>query len=1007
MALEARAVPRLLAHPSSKTSHILDDNGQLWTWGDNTLGSLADGTQESRAQPRRVIAPGVTRWLTVSAGRRVLALDQQQRLWAWGAAQFGAVTRPVHIANPSNRWTAVASLPGLDSDLLLDAAGQVWLWRFIGRTPPTLPTPFAGGVLGPLGDPGAAAPWRTIAAGDGHGLLLSASGQVFAYGSNHLGQCGPSVSTNFTATPVPVPSPEPKLRWAEVACGAETSFGRLSNGEWYFWGATLVRGSNGVATVATPVPTRLLRPKEVATWRQVVGGRWFILLLSEDGRAYGLGDNSLGKLAYPWGSGWNVSFTAEPQRVFAVGPQTNRVLALAAGENHGLALDEDGELYTWGANGSGELGRAAAGSAWRPRRVHGDTPPFSPEEEPLPVLEWVAVQPKLISPLLAGQAGQAAEFEIRRRGGAEHWISITLEPTSEPNLPGLPLGYIEQLGLHYLAPSNSVLPIALTSLSSPLPAVAANLGLRAVGPPWVTWAGSNVIPFTVEFPQRWSQPPTSVVRIEGGPPLRLGQTNTVLVGCRDPDGWVTSVELFARCWGCGALERIGARSFRRGLADRTNWVAFPWVPSAPPFRTGSNTVSFITVLRDNAGSVVTNSQGFASLVGPPKFRVAWADPDPVIEVPGSAAVRIEQLQPAATVTSAELTLFGTDGKPLERYPVPEIPGQFAIPFPGLVSVSGRVRIWAGGEKEDFPLPFLTGMAKGNLPYLKLEAVERELGEDGDEHSAFRLTRYGGDLNRRLTVLLTTQTVRPEDLPVPRRDSAPAATPRIDYEGLPNQCIIPAGETTLTLPVRPLNDSAVEGNEGLSLAIRPFPGAYNVLPNQDRALVVIHDSDPPRLPTVVVRRSEPGFPQFFDQPLELSVQTTAVEGATITKLDVFADDHALGSRTNVPPPLPVGPMLVQARVTDSFGQTAWSEPLTVEVGSELRLLQWAPLPDGSARLRLEAQPLFQDLVLETSPDLSGWSPALPWRPTPTNRVQEITLPAEAVARFLRLVPAPEP
>jgi hypothetical protein len=98
------------------------------------------------------------------------------------------------------------------------------------------------------------------------------------------------------------------------------------------------------------------------------------------------------------------------------------------------------------------------------------------------------------------------------------------------------------------------------------------------------------------------------------------------------------------------------------------------------------------------------------------------------------------------------------------------------------------------------------------------------------------------------------------------------------------------------------------------------------------------------------------------------------------------------------------MVLQGRVTDAFGQVAWSEPLTVEVVPELRLRGRQAKADGTELWRVEATPDFQELRLETAPNLDDWQPGLDWRPSPTNRVREVVVPAGADAHFLRLIPA---
>jgi alpha-tubulin suppressor-like RCC1 family protein len=64
-------------------SLALKSDGTVWAWGDNSLGSIGDGTMESRNIPVQV--EGLAEIVEISAGsHHSIALKKDGTLWAWG-----------------------------------------------------------------------------------------------------------------------------------------------------------------------------------------------------------------------------------------------------------------------------------------------------------------------------------------------------------------------------------------------------------------------------------------------------------------------------------------------------------------------------------------------------------------------------------------------------------------------------------------------------------------------------------------------------------------------------------------------------------------------------------------------------------------------------------------------------------------------------------------------------------------------------------------------------------
>jgi hypothetical protein len=92
-------------------------------------------------------------------------------------------------------------------------------------------------------------------------------------------------------------------------------------------------------------------PAGATAWRTVTGGGRFVLATADDGNLYTWGHNESGQL----GVGTRFAYTNVPQRVALPAGKT-AWKAFAAGETHALATTSDGQLFSWGYNGYGQLG---------------------------------------------------------------------------------------------------------------------------------------------------------------------------------------------------------------------------------------------------------------------------------------------------------------------------------------------------------------------------------------------------------------------------------------------------------------------------------------------------------------------------------------------------------------------------------------------------------------------------------------------------------------------------
>ena len=119
----------------------------------------------------------------------------------------------------------------------------------------------------------------------------------------------------------------------------------------YAWGTNtcgqLGLGNNITAQNMTQVPNFLPTNEKL---RSVSAGAAHALALTESGEVYAWGRNNYGQL----GIG-NKTDRDVPTLVSGAW-NGNKIISIAAGDNHSLAMDDAFNVYSWGLNSSGQLG---------------------------------------------------------------------------------------------------------------------------------------------------------------------------------------------------------------------------------------------------------------------------------------------------------------------------------------------------------------------------------------------------------------------------------------------------------------------------------------------------------------------------------------------------------------------------------------------------------------------------------------------------------------------------
>jgi alpha-tubulin suppressor-like RCC1 family protein len=184
------------------------------------------------------------------------------------------------------------------------------------------------------------------AAGEYFSLALRNDGTVWSWGVNSEGELGIGSTSN---TPVGLPGPVQGLsRVTGISAGLSHSLALRNDGTVWVWGGNtrgqLGNGTSGTNFGLVPAPVPGL-----SGIRAIAAGESHNLALAPDGTVWAWGDNTFGQLGVGTSSTTPVT---SPVQVMNL----NGVVALAAGKAHSVALRLDGSVWSWGANGSSQLG---------------------------------------------------------------------------------------------------------------------------------------------------------------------------------------------------------------------------------------------------------------------------------------------------------------------------------------------------------------------------------------------------------------------------------------------------------------------------------------------------------------------------------------------------------------------------------------------------------------------------------------------------------------------------
>ncbi|TYZ68450.1 hypothetical protein PybrP1_004309 [[Pythium] brassicae (nom. inval.)] len=209
-----------------------------------------------------------------------------------------------------------------------------------------------------------------VSCGYRHTALVTDNRSLYTYGYGECGRLGHG-DEESVATPTAVGFFESLIESvgasvggiAHVACGREHTMAVLVNGDLYAFGwaeaGRLGTGDTGCCAYPTKVLALQSTPIQAAAC-----GREHTLALTKQGEVFAFGAGFGGRLGI--GSEADEEY---PVRVAAL--DGVRIVRIDAGECHSAAVNDSGDVFTWGFGNSGALGTGSRDNSLLPTKVSG------------------------------------------------------------------------------------------------------------------------------------------------------------------------------------------------------------------------------------------------------------------------------------------------------------------------------------------------------------------------------------------------------------------------------------------------------------------------------------------------------------------------------------------------------------------------------------------------------------------------------------------------------------
>lgn len=186
-----------------------------------------------------------------------------------------------------------------------------------------------------------------VETGGKHPLALASDGIIYTWSDDQTSKESAVADKN----PQALPLPQGVHFFTSVSSVADQALAIDDHGQIWSWESRGLDQISQGSITDSALPVKVHTPDAIR-FTAISAGRTFSLALDDQGRVWSWGTNRYGQL----GNGTTLNQTAP---VLIVMPSKTSFTSISVGDDHALALDTAGQIWSWGKNSQGQLGTQA------------------------------------------------------------------------------------------------------------------------------------------------------------------------------------------------------------------------------------------------------------------------------------------------------------------------------------------------------------------------------------------------------------------------------------------------------------------------------------------------------------------------------------------------------------------------------------------------------------------------------------------------------------------------